>query len=76
MIVRKTRYNFAASKSYADCGKRNTKEVFECSDYTDQKSASEKSGREILRELEELFNGNLVRAEEYEQKCAETMKDL
>ena len=40
MIVRKTRYNFAASKSYADCGKRNTKEVFECSDCTEQKGES------------------------------------
>ena len=48
MIIRKTRYNFTASKSYADYYNASMEEAFECSDYTNQKSASEKSVREIL----------------------------
>ena len=60
----------------ADYGNASTEEVFGYSDYTEQKPAGERSVQERLRELEDLFSGNLISAEEYERKRDEIMKDL
>lgn len=71
-----TEQEVPADPSPVDYGNASTEEVFGYSDYTEQKPAAERSVQERLRELDDLFSGNLISAEEYEQKRAEIMKDL